>query len=153
MAKPRSVGQFAAITDAAWATSQKPASMTLLEILMVARGDPDLAARLPTVVRELEFSQWARVPEVAHDIGVTHDRIIVAMSRLHQASMHGLTITALFDENRDSVDDAIVLLNWYKQQFTMRMRKIAVEPDRPESLFCIGTSRSRLLRPCRPNMV
>ena len=120
-AQPRGLARFAAITDASWATLQEPAAMTLLEILMASRGDPELAARLPAVMETMSEWQRSGMREIARDIGFTDDARLDAMSMLHQAAMRGLSIELLFAEDRSKIDAAFELLRWYKEIFTQDM--------------------------------
>lgn len=121
VARPRGLQRFAAITDASWATLQEPEAMTLLEILMASRGDPELASRLPDVIETFEAWQLSGMLEIADDIGFTNVPELEAMAKLHQAAMRGLSIELLFAKDRTKIDAAFTLLGWYKQMFTDRM--------------------------------
>lgn len=118
---PRGLPRFAAVTEASWATLQEPEAMTLLEILMASRGDPELAKRLPDVIDTFESWQLSGMLEIAEDIGFRNVEQIEAMTQLHQAAMRGLSIELLFAKDRTKIDAAFALLGWYKQMFTERM--------------------------------
>ncbi|MDD1449666.1 helix-turn-helix domain containing protein [Sphingomonas sp. H160509] len=136
VARPRGLPRFAAITDASWATLQEPEAMTLLEILMASRGNPELATRLPEVIETFESWQLSGMLEIADDIGFTNVPQLEAMSKLHQAAMRGLSIELLFAKDRSKIDAAFALLGWYKQMFTERMlaeRDAAAAEATPEA--------------------
>ena len=121
MAHPRGLPRFIAVTEASWATLQEPEAMTLLEILMASRGDPELAKRLPDVIETYESWQLTGILEIAQDIGIADVAQLKAMTRLHQAAMRGLSIELLFAKDRTEIDAAFDLLRWYKEKFTERV--------------------------------
>lgn len=116
----RGVPRFSQITRVAWKSMIEPASMALLEIMLGTRSDPELGARFPAVMRDLEAKLVSGPQEVAHDVGVVDDELIEAMTRLHLAAMRGLIIDRLFTDDAKT-DKAFELLLWYKSLFVDRM--------------------------------
>lgn len=119
-AMERGETRFAEITRVAWKSMIEPASMALLEIMLGTRSDPELGARFPAVMRDLEAKLVSGPMEVAHDVGVDDEELIEAMTRLHLAAMRGLIIDRLFTDDAKT-DKAFELLLWYKSLFVDRM--------------------------------
>lgn len=122
MEVPAGIERFRALTMVTWATSQGPEEMTLLEILMASRGDPELAERLPDVARQLDDYQFDGTLSIARSAGIDADPLVKAMHTLHQAALRGLAIELLFTKDRADVDAAIDLLRWYKDCIIERMQ-------------------------------
>ncbi|OWK27987.1 TetR/AcrR family transcriptional regulator [Sphingomonas mucosissima] len=118
---PRGVERLHAITQVAWETMNEPASLALTEIMLGSRSDPDLSSRIPSVMHDIEERLNSGPLEVTHDLGITDDRAVQAMIRLHLAAMRGLIIEQLFQQDRRAVDEAFKLLSWYKQQIVGRL--------------------------------
>ena len=120
-AVPRGVDRLNAITSVAWDTMNEPASLALTEIMLGSRSDPDLSSRIPSVMRDIEERLSSGPLEVTHDIGISDDRMVHAMIRLHLAAMRGLIIEQLFQKDRRAVQDAFELLLWYKHLIVERL--------------------------------
>lgn len=135
--------RFFAITDASWATMQQPEAVALIEMMLGARGDTELAERFATLMREGVKQREAGSAEVADDIGYADGRLIAAMVRLHTAAMRGLVIDRLYwGDNGRCVDDAFELLVWYKQALMRRLADPAFKRE-------VEYDFSRPLRPLR----
>lgn len=117
----RGEARFRAITEVVWETMQQPEAMALLEIMLGSRSDPELSARFPAVMRDLEAQLAAGPLEVGEDIGVADHELIEAMTRLHLAAMRGLMIDRLFTNDDAKTGQAFDLLLWYKSLVTDRM--------------------------------
>ncbi len=117
----RGEARFTAITGVVWNTMQQPESMALLEIMLGSRSDPELSARFPAVMRDLERQLAAGPVEVGDDIGIGDHELIEAMTRLHLAAMRGLMIDRLFTNDDAKTQKAFELLVWYKSLIVDRM--------------------------------
>ena len=120
-AVPRGVERLHAITRVAWDTMNEHGSLALTEIMLGSRSDPELSSRIPDVMRDIEERLNSGPLEVTRDIGITDDRTVHAMIRLHLAAMRGLMIEQLFQRDRTAVEDAFQLLLWYKQLIVDRL--------------------------------
>jgi hypothetical protein len=59
--------------------------------------------------------------EVARDMGITDERLVRAMARLHLAAMRGLAIERLLQPDLPTIEDAFGLLRWYKSQLQQHL--------------------------------
>lgn len=123
------VQRYLAITAATWeAMCQEPA-MALIEIMVAARSDPALAARLPAIAARLEKAQREDVWAMAEELGIKDRHTVETMVRLHRAAMRGLAIERMASGEPGSGDDAMLLLDWYKRRLTGEL--LAGEPVLP----------------------
>ena len=128
MKVPSPIERFRALTGATWETSQGAEELALIEIMMAARGDPELAERLPEVAQRLDDYQYDGTLRMAKAAGITVEPLVKAMHRLHQAAIRGLAIELLFARDRKDIDAAYDLLRWYKDVVIERM--LAESSDR-----------------------
>lgn len=126
---PRGQARFAAITDVVWETMKEPESVALLEIMLGARSDPELAARMPAVLQTVRGNLVAGPKEVAHDVGIEDLGLVTAMSTLHLAAMRGLAIERLLAPDDPGIDEAYDLLLWYKELVTKRLLGREIRKD------------------------
>lgn len=122
MKVPGGIERFRALTAATWETSQGAEELTLIEIMMASRGDPELAKRLPEVAQRLDDYQYDGTLRMAKAAGISAEPLVKAMHTLHQAAMRGLAIELLFARDRGDVDAAYDLLRWYKDVVIERMQ-------------------------------
>ncbi len=113
--------QFMALTDSTWRMITRPPAMAKLEIMIAARSDSVLAARLPAIVEKIEQNRRDNVFGYAQAIGVTDRDAVDAMVCLHMAAMRGLAIELMFTKDRAVVDRAFALLKTYKAGFADAM--------------------------------
>jgi AcrR family transcriptional regulator len=113
--------RFMALTDSTWQTITRPPAMAKLEIMIAARGDRVLAARLPAIVDKIEQNRRDNVFARARDIGITDRDAVDAMVCLHMAAMRGLAIERMFTKDKAVVERAFALLKTYKAGFVEAM--------------------------------
>lgn len=140
---PRGTDRFFSITDAMWATMQRPESVALTELMLGSRADEELREPFAQVMREAASRLYDGPAEVAEDIGYSNARMVRAMAKLHIAAMRGLMVEQHYGGGDQHMDDAYELLVWYKQA---AMRRLA-DPTFDESV------RLDLDRPLRPPVV
>lgn len=126
---PRGMARFAAITDVVWETMKEPDSVALLEIMLGARSDPELAARMPAVLQTVRGNLVAGPKEVARDVGIEDLALVSVMSTLHLAAMRGLAIERLLAPDDRGIDEAYALLTWYKDMVTKRLLGREIKKD------------------------
>lgn len=105
---------FMSRTEATWTVLIQEPAMAKLEIMMAARSDKVLAAKLPDMFNSIEKNRrqqmWAR----AQEIGIEDREAIDAMVGLHMAAMRGLAMELLVTGDRDQVERSFALLKSYK---------------------------------------
>lgn len=127
----RGLPRFNAITEVVWETMLQPESIALVEIMLGSRSDPELSVRFPAVMGDLEAKLESGPLEVARDIGIGDEALVLAMTRLHLAAMRGLIIDRLFTD-ASKIDAAFELLRWYKSMIVKRMRESDELPASPK---------------------
>jgi AcrR family transcriptional regulator len=113
--------RFMALTESTWQAITRPPAMARLEIMIAARGDPALAARLPALVNKIEQTRADNVFARARDIGITDREAVDAMVCLHMAAMRGLAIERMFSKDKAVIERALELLKTYKAGFVEAM--------------------------------
>lgn len=119
--------RWIAITMATWEAAKKPPAIALLEIMMGSRSDKELGERFPAVIASLESYQLEGVWEQAQSVGIVDKEPIVAMVRLHNAAMRGLTLDLMFSKDGARAQAAMELLAKYKCDLT---GELVVKPYR-----------------------
>jgi len=114
------VDRFVSLTDAVWANMREPESIAILEILIGSRNDPEIS-NLPRIVAKLDRFQASKAKKLARHAGITSDKLIDTMSRLHQAAMRGLILESIVTGNDKDIEEAFELLQWYKTKIVERM--------------------------------
>jgi AcrR family transcriptional regulator len=112
---------FVRLTDNFWRNVTQPPAMAKLEIMVAARSDAVLAARLPPIIHEIDERRRERVWRLAEELGAKDRAAVDAMVMLHLSAMRGLSIELMFTKDRASVDRAYALLKTYKNDFVARM--------------------------------
>jgi len=84
--------------------------MAVLEIMMGSRSDPELAARLAPLERQIEATSRATVEQILKEGGFPDLAEMNAMRRLFVAAVRGLSIDLMLIKDRKELEDAIVLL-------------------------------------------
>ncbi len=113
IADPRRV--LMRLTDDVWRAITLPASMAKLEIVIAARSDRTLAAKLPELYVRIEQRRRAYVWAIAKAAGIRDKKKIDAMVTLHVAAMRGLAIEQMITRDDATVQQAISLLKRYKE--------------------------------------
>lgn len=117
--------RYLSITNATWDVMQRPPAIALLEIMMGARSDRDLAERFPPVIEALQKEQREGVWEQAQSVGIDDRETLMAMVHLHTAAMRGLMLELMMSGDGGRATSAMKLLNRYKQALTGELRKPA----------------------------
>jgi AcrR family transcriptional regulator len=108
--------RFAGLTDVTWEALSQPSAIALLEIMMASRSDAELAEKFPNLAAHLADLQREGAWQVASQAGITDRAAVDAMGALHRAAMQGLSVLLMFSPDPKSLDPALNLLRWYKEQ-------------------------------------
>jgi len=97
MAKPVGRERFLHGVDAIWAALRRPASVALMEVMIAARSDAELAERYPGFAGALEESMHRGRSRIAAGLGA-EDRAeeVDVMSHLTLVALRGLAMETLF---------------------------------------------------------
>lgn len=106
---------FMSRTDLTWRMLTQAPAMAKLEIMMAARSDQVLAAKLPDMFNSIEQNRRERMWTLAEEIGVQDREAIEAMVGLHMAAMRGLAMELLVTGDRGQVERSFALLKRYKE--------------------------------------
>jgi AcrR family transcriptional regulator len=102
--------RFLAVTPTVWDDYNGPGPIAFMELVMGARSDPELAARLPEVGRRIEHDQQERVWRMARHAGVEDRELVDVLFLLSIATMRGLAITRMLTGNEALVDKAMKMM-------------------------------------------
>ena len=105
---------FMSRTETTWTVLIQEPAMAKLEIMMAARSDKVLAAKLPDMFNSIEQNRRLRMWELAQEIGIEDRDAIEAMVGLHMAAMRGLAMELLVTGDRAQVERSFALLKAYK---------------------------------------
>lgn len=105
---------FMSRTETTWTVLIQEPAMAKLEIMMAARSDKVLAAKLPDMFNSIEENRRLRMWELAQEIGIEDRDAIEAMVGLHMAAMRGLAMELLVTGDRAQVERSFALLKSYK---------------------------------------
>ena len=105
---------FMSRTETTWTVLIQEPAMAKLEIMMAARSDKVLAAKLPDMFNSIEENRRKRMWELAQEIGIKDREAIDAMVGLHMAAMRGLAMELLVTGDRAQVERSFALLKSYK---------------------------------------
>jgi len=114
---PKDADPFIALTRVTWESYQGEEAIALLELMMAARGDSELAAVLQRASNALSDYQLDGVRKVANHVGITDMAKIDAMHVLHNAAMRGLLLARTTGTQEERLESAIDLLDFYKAHF------------------------------------
>jgi len=95
-----------------WAVISRPSAIAVMEIMLAARSEPDLAARLREAQQKIDVEAHAWVLERLRErprskIG----RTVKRYNRLFVAAVRGLALEAVFTQNRAEVEKSIAVLS------------------------------------------
>ncbi|WP_310542409.1 TetR/AcrR family transcriptional regulator [Phenylobacterium sp.] len=105
---------FMSRTETTWTVLIQEPAMAKLEIMMAARSDKVLAAKLPDMFNSIEKNRRQQMWALAQEIGIEDREAIDAMVGLHMAAMRGLAMELLVTGDRDQVERSFALLKSYK---------------------------------------
>jgi AcrR family transcriptional regulator len=107
--------KFMHLTDDVWQALTLPPAMAKLEIVIAARSDKMLAAKLPKLYAKIEKRRREYVWNFAKSLGIHDKNKIEAMVTLHVAAMRGLAIELMITEDKAVVERGLNLLKRYKE--------------------------------------
>lgn len=105
---------FMSRTETTWTVLIQEPAMAKLEIMMAARSDKVLAAKLPDMFNSIENNRRQQMWVLAQEIGIEDREAIDAMVGLHMAAMRGLAMELLVTGDREQVERSFALLKTYK---------------------------------------
>ena len=126
---PRGRERFVGLTDSTWEAMIQPGGIALLEIMMASRSDAELGEQFPDLAAHLASLQSEGAWAIARSAGITDRAAVEAMSTLHRAAMQGLSVLLMFTPDPKSLDPALNLLRWYKEQLTELLINAAGDKD------------------------
>ena len=103
------------LTEGFWRAQTLPAAMAKLEIVIAARSDKTLAAKLPKLYTNIERRRREYVWTIAKAAGVRDKKKIDAMVTLHVAAMRGLAIERMVTNDDTTAQQGFALLKRYKE--------------------------------------
>lgn len=109
---------FEAITSATWEAIVQPTAIALLEIMIGARSDAELARRFRPLIDRLQAAQREGVWEQAQLAGIKDRETILTMVHLHTAAMRGLVLELMYSEDKTAAEASMRLLQRYKAGLT-----------------------------------
>jgi len=95
--------------DVILASHARPHALALLEIMMGARGDPELATRYPEIQREIEQDQRDNFWRRAQAAGIKDRKTTDALVVLTLATMRGFSIERVYDPGSEAFAGAVEL--------------------------------------------
>jgi AcrR family transcriptional regulator len=93
-----------------WEVISRPSAIAVMEIMLAARSDADLAARLREAQQKIDVEAHAWVIERMHAAGIEDRPDGEAVHRLFVAAVRGLALEAVFMQNRVEVEKSIAVL-------------------------------------------
>ena len=119
MAKPVGRERFLHGVDAIWAALRRPASVALMEVMIAARSDAELAARYPGFAGAMEESLHRSRSRIAAGLGA-EDRAeeLDVMSHLTLVALRGLAMETLFvGRPTQDAEKVVELLKTLRRRF------------------------------------
>ena len=127
-AAPTPRERFFQYPDLMWDVLTRPSAMAVLEILMGSRSDPELAARLAPLQRQIEATSKATVDRILQDADLPDLPEFNAMRRLFVAAVRGLSIDLMLLKDRAELEGAIRLM----QRFMRALYDGRLPPETPK---------------------
>lgn len=105
--------------DAIWAAFRRPTSVALMEVMIAARSDAELAERYPGFAGEMEKSMHAARSRMAAGLGADERAEEVdVMSHLTLVALRGLAMETLFvGRPTQDAEKVLELLNTIRRRF------------------------------------
>ena len=119
MSKPVGRERFLHGVDAIWAALRRPASVALMEVMIAARSDAELAVRYPGFAGAMEESMHRSRSRIAAGLGA-EDRAeeVDVMSHLTLVALRGLAMETLFvGRPTQDADKVVELLKTIRRRF------------------------------------
>ncbi len=115
--------RFYKFPEMMWDAFTRPSAMAVLEIMMGSRSDPELAARLAPLQRQIEAVSKGTVEAILREAQLPDIPEFNAMRRLFVAAVRGLSIDLMLVKDRAELEQSIVLLQ--------RFLRVLYEGDLP----------------------
>jgi hypothetical protein len=93
-----------------WEVISRPSAIAVMEIMLAARSDLDLAAKLREAQQKIDVEAHAWVLERLRAAGIDDRPDGEAVHRLFVAAVRGLALEAVFMQNRAEVEKSIAVL-------------------------------------------
>ncbi|HWM68842.1 MAG TPA: alpha/beta hydrolase fold domain-containing protein [Steroidobacteraceae bacterium] len=93
-----------------WEVISRPSAIAVMEIMLAARSDPDLAARLRETQQKIDIEAHQWVLERLQAAGIQDRPDGEAIHRLFVAAVRGLALESVFMQNRQEVEKSIAVL-------------------------------------------
>jgi len=93
-----------------WEVISRPSAIAVMEIMLAARSDADLATRLREAQQKIDVEAHAWVIERLRAGGIDDRPDGEAVHRLFVAAVRGLALEAVFMQNRTEVEKSIAVL-------------------------------------------
>ena len=93
-----------------WEAISRPSAIAVMEIMLAARSDPNLAAKLREAQQKIDLEAHAWVLERLQAAGIDDRPDGEAVHRLFVAAVRGLALEAVFMQNRAEVEKSIAVL-------------------------------------------
>lgn len=106
-ASPRE--RFYRLPDFMWDAMTRPSATAVLEIMMGARSDPELAKSLAPLARRIDAASRATVEQYIHEAGFSNFPL-TGMRHLFVGAVRGLSIELMLLQDRAELEEAIHLL-------------------------------------------
>jgi len=108
---PSARERFFQFPEMMWDVLTRPSAIAVLEIMVGSRSDPELAARLAPLKKQIDATSRATVEQVLKEAGLPF-RDVDPVRRLFVAAVRGLSIDLmLVEDDRAELDAAVDLLN------------------------------------------
>lgn len=118
--------RFYKFPEMMWDVLTRPSAMAVLEIMMGSRSDPELAARLAPLQRQIEATSRRTVEQILREGDLPDIPEFNAMRRLFVAAVRGLSIDLMLVKDRAELEQSIILL----QRFLRGLYEGALPPAR-----------------------
>lgn len=102
--------RFYKFPEMMWDVLTRPSAMAVLEIMMGSRSDPELAARLAPLQRQIEATSRQTVEQILREGDLPDIPEFNAMRRLFVAAVRGLSIDLMLVKDRAELEQSIILL-------------------------------------------
>jgi len=93
-----------------WEVISRPSAIAVMEIMLAARSDPELAAKLREAQQKIDVEAHTWVLERLRAAAIDDRPDGVAVHRLFVAAIRGLALEAVFMQNRAEVEKSIAVL-------------------------------------------
>ncbi|AEG51425.1 regulatory protein TetR [Sphingobium chlorophenolicum L-1] len=114
---PAGLPRIMARVDYAWELYKKPKALAIVEVMLGARGDPELSERLAQVGRTRQIIEQHLLGEEFRQMGLTDRRAAGYAIMQMAAAVRGLALERLLNRDSQSVDAAFALQKQQTEEF------------------------------------